>query len=168
MFEEDFGTISFTSIIRLDFSNPINEEYLSGQLYFAVRSSLTPYVKQNYDISFTMSADQLKVKSLKPFFLSETRLEDFQKTFKKALGKQTEKVISNKLHSGFSIPIGLQTDIHQAESEVLIHKDMLVIKKAKINYTPILKFSRFDAAIARFQNEKWPDLYDLSSTCFNN
>jgi hypothetical protein len=30
MFEEDFGTISFTSIIRLDFSNPMHDDFLSA------------------------------------------------------------------------------------------------------------------------------------------
>lgn len=106
MFEEDFGTVSFTSIIRLDFSNPINDDFLSGQAFFAVRSSLEPYITNQYEMSFNLSADQMKVKKLKPFFLSDTNLKDFEKTFKKKLGKETEKAIAQKLKQGITLPIG--------------------------------------------------------------
>ena len=57
MFEEDFGTVSFTSIIRVDFSNPMHEDFLSAQAFFAVRSSLTPYITNQYEMSFDLSAD---------------------------------------------------------------------------------------------------------------
>jgi hypothetical protein len=57
MFEEDFGTVSFTSTIRLDFSNPMHEDFLSGQAFFAVRASLEPYITNQYEMSFALTAD---------------------------------------------------------------------------------------------------------------
>jgi hypothetical protein len=39
----------------------------------------------------------MKVKSLNPFFLSDTKVKDFEKTFKKKIGKEIEKVITQKL-----------------------------------------------------------------------
>lgn len=147
MFEEDFETISLTCTLRLDFSHPMHEDYLSAQVFLIARIQLIPFITSSYDMAFRMSSEQIKVKQVNPFFLSETTNAEFQKTFKKVLGKQTEKIIAQKLMQGFELPIGWQSDTHiNGDSDIIIHKDMLVIKKEKVNYTPILTFSRFDSS----------------------
>lgn len=54
LFEEAFGSISFSAIFRMDFSNPLNPAFLSASSTIAIRGSLTPYMTDNSDFAFTV------------------------------------------------------------------------------------------------------------------
>jgi len=57
LFEEAFSSISFSAIFRLDFSNPLNPDFLSAQASIAIRGSLQPHMTDNSDFAFTVQPE---------------------------------------------------------------------------------------------------------------
>jgi hypothetical protein len=53
----------------------------------------------------------------------------------------------------------------ETNSEVIIHKDMVVINKSPFNYSPILTFSRFDAELQSYLERIYPEIYELDFYC---
>ena len=97
MFEEAFGTISFSAILRLDFSNPLNSNFLSAQAIFAIRGSLTPSMKDSDDFVFAINAEQVKVQEFTPYFHTEISLADFDTAFKKSMVPYLLKQFNKRL-----------------------------------------------------------------------
>ena len=57
VFEEAFGTISYSAKLRADFSNPYNEEYLSSKVEWAIRGSASINLLDSMDIAVKLAVD---------------------------------------------------------------------------------------------------------------
>lgn len=71
-FDQTFQNVPFKSLLSIEFSNPIDPDYLSARVDFFIRGEATPVVKDNYQLGFSFKLEQAKVKSFSPYFFSET------------------------------------------------------------------------------------------------
>ena len=54
LFEEAFNTISFSAIFSIDFSNPLNPDFLSATASVAIRGSLALKMTENNDFALNL------------------------------------------------------------------------------------------------------------------
>jgi hypothetical protein len=127
LFEEAFGSISFSAIFRLEFSNPLNPDFLSAESTVAIRGSLTPYMTENSDFAFSVTPEQMKVTNFTPYFLTEITVKEVEEVFKKAMAPKFIEEINRRLSKGVNIPIGTGNErINPGKKAIHLHKDMIV------------------------------------------
>jgi len=133
LFEEAFGSISFSAIFRMDFSNPRNPDWLSATSTIAMRGSLTPYMTDNSDFAFTVMPEQVKVTDFTPYFLSELTLNEVENAFKKAMAPKLLGEINKRLSIGVNLPIGTGKEmVHPGKKMIHLHKDMIVVELGQL------------------------------------
>ena len=160
LFEEAFGSISFSAIFRLDFSNPRNPDFLSAQSTIAIRGSLSPYMTDNSDFAFNVVPEQMKVTDFTPFFSSELTVNEVENAFKNSMAPKLLEEINKRLSKGVNIPIGTGKEmVNPGKNMIHLHKDMIVVETGPIQVAPILKSSKYDPSVQRAQEKSYPEVH---------
>lgn len=81
VWEEAFGTISFSARLRLDFTNPMREDYLSASVLWAIRGSASLILTDGMALAMKLNVEQKKVVDFKTYFITETTFKEFSKSF---------------------------------------------------------------------------------------
>jgi hypothetical protein len=76
-FEPTFNNVAFKADIVLNFSNPINPQFMSARVRVSVRGSVVVQMNEKAAFMFKITLDQTLVTSIKPFFFTETTKEEF-------------------------------------------------------------------------------------------
>ena len=161
VFEEAFGTVSYSSKLRLDFSNPMKEEFMSAKVGWAMRGAASAVLLNSMDFAILLNVEQLKVVEFKPFFFTDTTLKEFRTVFD-GLAQKMISVINQKLSMGIPLPIGTGMKSSLAgEKKVHVKKDMIVTEVGGFDISPILKISKFDPATQQEQIQAYPDLQEI-------
>lgn len=80
-FDQDFGNIPIKAVLTINFSNPINEKFLSASAKVFVKGTAEIIANDNSSFGFKFVQEKVKVQSFTPYFLSETELADFEKEY---------------------------------------------------------------------------------------
>jgi len=77
VWEEAFGTISFSARLRVDFTNPMQEDYLSASVLWAIRGSASLMLTNGMDLGMKLNVEMSKVVDFKTYFVTETTFKEF-------------------------------------------------------------------------------------------
>ena len=145
VWEEAFGTISFSARLRLDFTNPMREDYLSASVLWAIRGSASLILTDGMALAMKLNVEQKKVVDFKTYFITETTFKEFSKSFDH-IAQKLILVINKRLSEGTKLPIGagIRSTSVPGDKKVHINKDMIIMEVGEVSIAPILKTSKFE------------------------
>ena len=128
-FDQDFGNIPFKAGLTINFSNQINEKYLSASAKVFLKGTAEIKINANFDFGFKIVQEKVKVQSFTPYFLSDTDLGDFEEEFLQKVQPEVLKAMNREFKNGVYLPLGAEFNLQSGPMSVTIYKDYILVEQ---------------------------------------